>query len=208
MTEYKTEQEIFWTSEFGDHYKQRNRGPNLIARKTAFFTRALKNAAGTQSICEFGCNIGLNLAAMASLDRFELTGIEINAGAAHEAKELGVAHIEVGSVLNDLSGVGMFDLTLTMGVLIHINPDHLNAVYENLVKLSRRYILIAEYYNPSPVTVSYRGHENRLFKRDFAGEIMAGYGFELVDYGFVYHRDNIMPMDDFTWFLMQRVVAQ
>ena len=32
-------------------------------------------------------------------------------------------------------------------------------------------VLMAEYYNPVPVSVSYRGNEERLFKRDFAGEL-------------------------------------
>ena len=57
------------------------------------------------------------------------------------------------------------------GVLIHINPDMLNNVYEKLYDSSDRYILVAEYYNPTPVNVSYRGYNDRLFKRDFAGEM-------------------------------------
>lgn len=27
---------------------------------------------------------------------------------------------------------------------------------------------------------------------------------ELVDYGFIYHRDNVFPGDDITWFLMEK----
>ena len=77
-------------------------------------------------------------------------------------------------------------------------------MYQNLVNLSRRYVLVCEYYNPAPVTVPYRGHQDRLFKRDFAGELMDGFGLELVDYGFVYRRDNHAAMDDFTWFLLRK----
>lgn len=91
------------------------------------------------------------------------------------------------------------------GVLIHIAPDQLAAVYEKLYQVSRRYILIAEYYNPKPVSIPYRGHADRLFKRDFAGEMLDRYpDLELVDYGFVYHRDPLFPQDDMTWFLLQR----
>lgn len=46
-------------------------------------------------------------------------------------------------------------------------------IYDKLFTASQRYILVAEYYNPSPVEIIYRGHSNRLFKRDFAGELMA-----------------------------------
>ena len=97
------------------------------------------------------------------------------------------------------------DLALIKGVLIHIAPDQLAAVYEKLYQVSRRYILIAEYYNPTPVSIPYRGHADRLFKRDFAGEMLDRYpALELVDYGFVYHRDPLFPQDDMTWFLLQR----
>jgi spore coat polysaccharide biosynthesis protein SpsF len=68
-----------------------------------------------------------------------------------------------------------------------------------------RYICICEYYNPTPVEVTYRGYQEKLFKRDFVGEILDMYpDLELVDYGFVYHRDNNFPQDDITWFLIQK----
>ncbi len=61
--------------------------------------------------------------------------------------------------------------------------------------------MVAEYYNPTPVAISYRGHNDRLFKRDFAGELLDLYPqLQLVDYGFVYRRDPSFPQDDLTWF--------
>jgi len=81
----------------------------------------------------------------------------------------------------------------------------LNDVYTRLYNFSDKYICIAEYYNPTPVKISYRGHDNRLFKRDFAGELMNKYpDLELVDYGFHYHKDPVFPQDDITWFLMKK----
>jgi spore coat polysaccharide biosynthesis protein SpsF len=65
--------------------------------------------------------------------------------------------------------------------------------------------LICEYYNPSPVAIPYRGHSDRLFKRDFAGEMLEMFAdLKLVDYGFAYHRDPAFPQDDITWFLMEK----
>ena len=99
------------------------------------------------------------------------------------------------------------DLSLIKGVLIHINPDMLPVVYEKLYNASRRFVLVCEYYNPSPVAISYRGHSDRLFKRDFAGEMMDKYpDLKLVDYGFAYRRDPAFPQDDITWFLMEKGV--
>ena len=87
---------------------------------------------------------------------------------------------------NDHGTVGGrgLDLAVHGGVLIHINPERLPIVYQNLVSLSSRYVLVAEYYNPTPTEVNYRGHNERLFKRDFAGELIDEFDLNLVDYGF------------------------
>jgi spore coat polysaccharide biosynthesis protein SpsF len=98
-----------------------------------------------------------------------------------------------------------WDLVLIKGVLIHVNPDKLLDVYKNLVSSCKRYLLVCEYYNRTPVSIPYRGHENRLFKRDFSGEIMEHHPeMKLLDYGFVYRRDLNFPQDDVTWFLMEK----
>ena len=97
------------------------------------------------------------------------------------------------------------DLALIKGVLIHINPDMLDTVYEKLYQASSRLILVCEYYNPTPTVIPYRGHSDRLFKRDFAGEMLDKYpDLKLLDYGFLYHRDPAFPQDDATYFLMQK----
>ncbi len=65
--------------------------------------------------------------------------------------------------------------------------------------------MVCEYYNPSPMTISYRGNEEYLFKRDFAGELMEKYpDLKLISYGFKYKRDNNYFYDDLTWFLMEK----
>lgn len=85
------------------------------------------------------------------------------------------------------------------------DPNELKTVYEKLYTSSKKYMLIAEYYNPSPVEIPYRGNKERLFKRDFAGEFLDMFpDCKLEDYGFVYHRDNNFPLDDITWFLMKK----
>ncbi|GGB45386.1 hypothetical protein GCM10011316_16780 [Roseibium aquae] len=201
---YATDQETFWAGEFGDDYISRNQSDVFFHRKVAVWARMLGSAHGVGSIMEFGCNIGLNLLAIHKLTpSVTLHAHEINATAAKRAAELGIASIHRGSILEPMKGEPV-DLTFTSGVLIHIAPDQLDKVYTNLVRMSRRYVLVAEYYNPTPVTVPYRGHEDRLFKRDFAGDLIDGYGLKLVDYGFVYHRDNMAPLDDSTWFLLEK----
>lgn len=200
---FKTEQERFWAGEFGQGYMERNEGEQWVATNQALFSRILQRAPGVRSIVELGCNIGLNLQALHRIHpRFDLCGYEINAIAAAKARELGIGRIVEGTILEPLTG--QYDLAFTKGVLIHINPNELRSVYDNLHRLSTRYVLVAEYYSPTPEAISYRNVPDRLFKRDFAGEIMDLYGMKLLDYGFVYRRDNYFPQGDITWFLLQK----
>ena len=62
-----------------------------------------------------------------------------------------------------------------------------------------------EYYSPTPVEIVYRGHSDRLFKRDFAGEMLDRFAdLKLVDYGFDYHRDPVFSLGDINWFLLEK----
>ena len=203
---FKTEQEIFWAGAFGTEYIQRNQGDALLASNLDFFAKALRATRGVNSCIEFGANIGMNLKALKLLHPpLEQHAIEINADAAKElAQVIPAKHVYQNSIL-DFNPQQTWDLVLIKGVLIHINPAVLTQVYDKLVVSSGRYLLVAEYYNPAPVAIPYRGHADRLFKRDFAGEIMDRHPqMQLVDYGFAYRRDPTFPQDDITWFLMEK----
>lgn len=203
---FKTEQEAFWAGEFGTEYIQRNQGDALLASNLDFFAKSLRAARGIDSCIEFGANIGMNLKALKLLHPSqEQHGIEINADAADElARVIPSNQVHRTSIL-DFNPQRTWSLALIKGVLIHINPDVLPLVYDKLVTASSRYLLVAEYYNPAPVAISYRGHSDRLFKRDFAGEIMSRHPeMQLVDYGFAYRGDPNFPQDDITWFLMEK----
>lgn len=203
MNEFKTEQEQFWAGEFGDDYTSRNQGLDWIASNIALFAKILSRTETVSNVIEFGANLGLNLRAIRQiLPGAELSAIEINQKAVEELQRLGDIKVYHKSIL-DFSPDYTRDLVLAKGVLIHINPNSLPQVYDLLYHTSNRYICIAEYYNPAPVEVSYRGHTGKLFKRDFAGELLNRFNdIRLIDYGFVYHRDNKFPQDDITWFLL------
>jgi pseudaminic acid biosynthesis-associated methylase len=205
VSDYASEHERFWSGEFGDEYSARNTGAEVVAGNLAVFSRVLGRAERITSVLELGANIGLNLRALHQLlPAAELSGVEINPVAAQELRAWGGCEVHEGSIL-DYSPGRSWDLTFCKGVLIHIPPADLPAAYQRLYDCSRRYVLVAEYYNPSPVAIPYRGHDDRLFKRDFAGELMDRYDdLRLVDYGFVYHRDPVFPLDDITWFLLAK----
>ncbi|WDR34620.1 pseudaminic acid biosynthesis-associated methylase [Pseudomonas serboccidentalis] len=200
-----SEQEQFWQGDFGNRYVERNVGQPLVAGNLALFAKALTRASRIDSLLELGTNAGNNLQALRQLlPHCELFGVEINQLACAQAKALGIAQIWHGSLFDFPRDRG-YDLTVSKGVLIHLAPTLLATAYAQLYALSQRYILIAEYYNPTPVEVSYRGTSGKLFKRDFAGEMLDRYpDLHLLDYGFGYHRDPQFPVDDITWFLLEK----
>jgi len=205
MTNFTTEQEKFWAGEFGNEYIQRNRDAKIIANNLAFFAKALQHTTEIKSCIEFGANIGLNLIALKQLcPDIQQYAIEINSTAAKQLKYVvGEDNVFEGSILQ-YQPQKQFDLVLSKGVLIHINPDVLDSVYEKLYSSSQKYILLAEYYNPTPVNIPYRGHTDKLFKRDWAGDLLTKYtDLQLIDYGFVYRRDRF-PQDDLHWFLLKK----
>ena len=206
----KTEQEKFWAGEFGTEYSDRNVGANILASNLALFADIFKRVPKLSSVVEFGSNIGLNLKALDLLYPGQAqSAVEINEVAAKKINDalpntkvfnLSISDFEPGMLVE-----GPCDLALIKGVLIHINPEQLNMVYEKLYESSKRFILVCEYYNPKPDTVSYRGHADKLFRRDFAGELLDRYSdVNLVNYGFAYHRDPSFPQDDLTWFLLEK----
>lgn len=201
---YTTDQEKFWAGKFGTNYIDRNNSEKLLYSKMVMWEKILKTTCNVKSIVELGCNVALNLEALKKINPdFSLVGYEINKEAVAEASKKKVAKILHQSIIEKISA-SPSDLTFTAGVLIHIKPSALNIVYENLINQSNRYIVVAEYYNPSPVSVTYRGYKDKLFKRDFAGELIENYGLNLIDYGFIYKRDKLAPQDDITWFLLEK----
>lgn len=207
MKDYQTEQEKFWAGEFGREYILRNQDARSIASNVALFSKILSKTANIETIIEFGANIGLNLQAITTLlPQAHLSAIEINQEAVEHLKNIFKDKIQVyhQSIL-EYRAENSFDFVLIKGVLIHIHPSHLEKVYDLLYQSSKNYICLVEYYNPTPVEILYRGHQGKLFKRDFAGEMLDRFeDLHLLDYGFVYHRDNQFPQDDANWFLLQK----
>ena len=203
---FRTPQEEFWAGSFGDDYIQRNTAEIFLAANIALFADVCRHTGKLGSVIELGANIGLNLRAIRCLQpQTELHAIEINRTACQQlADQLPDTTIHATSIL-DFEPTRTYDLAFIKGVLIHVHPDQLPTVYDKLATLAARYVMIAEYYNPVPVTINYRGHSDRLFKRDFAGEFLDRHPeFRVVDYAFVWRRDPMFPQDDTTWFLLER----
>ena len=202
----KAQQTAFWEGNFGDSYSDRN----VIASsdRTSFFARILQRTYGVSSICELGANRGHNLQAIGSLSpNFSLTGVDINAGVVAEMKADSRIDAHCCAIQDYSPGVA-FDLVFVSGVLIHVAPDDLPVIYRKLFELSQRYVLMNEYFNPTPVEIPYRGHQDRLYKRDFGGEFWDLHQdrVRLVDYGFLWKRCE-PAWDNTTWWLFEKMPA-
>jgi len=197
-----TTQEKFWMSKFGDDYIKRNLEHKEPVKRN-FSKMLIKNNIEINSCLEFGSNVGVNLDALKELyPELNTFGVEINTNAYNILKEKHDAFL--GSVYEFKSNK-KFDLTLSAGVLIHQNPNKLKYFYDQPFTNSKKYILICEYFSPKPVAIDYRGNKNKLFKRDFAKEILNQYKkLDVVDYGFVWSGDKFAWGDDYNWFLFSK----
>lgn len=206
MTTFKTDQEAFWAGEFGNQYIERNSGRNFLDIAINQFTHALSKASDIQSIIELGSNVGNNMDALHKiLPATDLHAVELNKTAADILRKKQICTVYNESIL-DFTPPRRFDLSFTSGVLIHIAPEALNIAYEKLYQLSQRYILVVEYYNHVPQELDYRGHSGKLYRRDFAGELMQQHqDVKLIDYGFLYRHDPAFKRnEDIYYFLMQK----
>ncbi|MBV9947649.1 MAG: methyltransferase domain-containing protein [Myxococcales bacterium] len=161
-----TRLERLWAGGFGDAYVERNRIP---AEQRLPFWRDILAEFPARRVLEVGCNLGGNLAPIAQvIDPTCAFGVDVN------QKALQLLRASVPGV-NAVSGAARelpfrdrwFDMTFTMGVLIHQSPEALPVVMSEVVRCSSRFVLCGEYYSEEPTVVSYRGEERALFKRDF-----------------------------------------
>lgn len=207
MTEsFNTDQEAFWAGDFGNSYIERNNSEELLAANLHYFSRILEKRSEIGTTFEVGCNIGMNTKALSLLlPKAQHHAVEINTTAADQCRQNNPkASVTTGSILNYEIDT-KFDLVFSKGVLIHLNPDSLVDVYKKMASMSQKYVLIGEYFNPSPVSIPYRGNDDKLFKRDFAGEFLqTNPEFSLLEYNFHYKGSNHFSQDDITWFLMEK----
>ena len=198
----KTKQEIFWETDFGNKYVKRN------IKSDRIFTigkELINNKVLINEVLELGANIGLNLDAIKRVyPDVKTYGVEINKLAFNIGKK---KHKYYNKPILSFNSKKKYDLVCSVGVLIHQNPNHLNAFYNKLYSLSKKYIYLCEYFNPTPVMVKYRNNDDKLFKRDFAKELWIKFPkLKLIDYGFHWKEDPRLKnnCDSSNWFLFQK----
>ncbi len=174
-----TQQEEFWSGDFGRQYTDRN--SRHLAEWNAFYeatwgrTKLAMNAdfvgdlPRDARILEVGCNTGMQLKGLQEAGFEQLYGVELQAYAVEKAKEYS-QHVNLiqGSGFDLPFKDAFFDVVCTNGVLIHIAPADLPRLMGEMVRCSGRYIMGYEYYAPATTPIKYRGNEGFLWKADFA----------------------------------------
>ncbi len=156
--------ERLFEGDFGAEYTARNTAAD--PRKPAFF-RDLFERHGARRVLECGANLGLNLdaAIAAGVDAW---GVDIQRRAVQRAwAERAGGNFVVGSILDLPFRDGWFDLAFTCGVLIHVPTAGLPAVMDEMMRVSRRLILCAEYHDEVEVAVPWRGQAAALWRRNY-----------------------------------------
>ncbi len=170
----KTKQEKFWEGDFGDEYTSRNAGDwDAFYKKQWGITRTalneefLSDLDKTSSILEVGCNRANQLKILYEQGFTNLWGLEINKKALTIARENKNFNLLEGSGFDIPFRDSFFDLVFTSGVLIHIAPNDLYRIVDEIYRVSKRYIWGFEYYSEECQPIEYRGHNDRLWKNNF-----------------------------------------
>ncbi len=174
-----TEQIKTWTGDFGADYTERctfesDDAFNALYEKRYGVGRDAINAEWIGQlprdarILEVGCNIGNQLRALQRLGFNNLYGIDVQRYAVERAKA-GCQDIDiiVGSAFDIPFKDGFFDLVFTNNVLIHIAPDMIGDVMDEMVRVTSRHIWGFEYYAPEFTTINYRGNDDLLWKANY-----------------------------------------
>ena len=181
----------FWTGQGGDEYHQRNW---VDWQLRVPFWEMICKVTGARSFLEFGCGPGWNLTAIKRVwSEYYVTGIEINQDARWQGNQAGLfTRTEMPKEFAEL--------VFTAGCLIHIPPQDIESVMQQLCDASLRYVLAIEYMANEEEEVEYRGQKGLLWKRPY-GSMYEDMGLTLVDAGYLPKK---MGFDDVTWWLLEK----
>lgn len=190
--------EQLWSGEFGDAYIDRNRDAGKARQP---FWDSILGRWPVRRVLEVGCNTGANLRWLGSVP--EVFGVDVNVAALAEVRRTLPQVNAVHAPGRELPfRDAWFDLTFTMGVLIHQPPEALPLVMAEIVRCSRKYVLCGEYFAEEPTKVPYRGQEDALFKQDFGATYLSLFPeLALVARG---HLGRDEGWDDVTWWMLEK----
>ncbi len=173
-------QESVWSGQFGKDYT--NRCTFLTKELNSYYLEEygisrlemnnrflLGLGLEDKKVLEVGCNVGNQLRLLQEMGFNNLYGIELQEYAVEKAKSLTQGINIIQGLGDDIPfRDGFFDLVFTSGVLIHISPQNINKVIDEIYRSTKEYIWGFEYYADDYTEVVYRGNNNLLWKTNFS----------------------------------------
>lgn len=197
-----------WAGDFGTDYHKDNpftAGNVELRRKWLWdvLRHMLDGPPFPSSILEVGCGQGENLSAWNILrPDADIWGVEPNVYAAERARTCGATIVNGTLESPRISDkIGYFDLVMDCGVLIHIPTDGLIPIMTAMHRLSKRYILSAEYFHFRELEPKYR-EPNACWLRPYGDIWMDLFALKPVRHGYLWHRTT--GLDNLTWHLFEK----
>jgi len=176
-----------WTSEFGGEYTSRNTFKSeeefnnfflkrYLITRDEFYKNYLSVIPFESSILEVGANIGNQLSSLFRVGYKNLYGIEIQKDAINYAHQsLPYIDIIYGLAQDIPFKENYFDAVFTNNVLIHISPENINSVMEEIYRTSKKYIFGFEYFSDDFTEINYRQKKGLLWKADYCKLFMQNF---------------------------------
>ena len=168
-----------WCGAFGEDYTSRNtfkdfqEFENLYVNRYGikrtdlnkeWIGRILKNS----KILEVGTNLANQLKCLEHMGYENLYGIEAQENVVKQVRQTHPQLQVIRAFAQDIPYKdNFFDLVFTNNVLIHISPEDINSVIDEIYRVSKKYIWGFEYYSDEYVEINYRGNEQLLWKADY-----------------------------------------
>ena len=169
-----------WAGSFGGAYTERNYDETVAdvdaeyserfgVTQTELLKRYFAHVDHDARILEVGCNVGVQLEILQSLGFQNLYGLDIHRNALLMMKDIRPAIQPLhGSAHRLPFPADSFDVIFTVDVLMHMPPEILEEVIDEIIRCSRRFIIGSEYFEPTRTDLLYRGESGMLWKDDYA----------------------------------------
>ena len=144
--------ERLYAGRAGDDWGVRNR---FAGAHRGPFWRRLVARTGARTLLEVGCNSGANLRHLPPAVRG--VGVDVNITALHLLRARTAAAPVVASAAALPFAAATFDLVLTAGLLMHIPAAAFAAVVQELARVSRTWLLLAEYDDTTEREIPWHG---------------------------------------------------
>lgn len=120
---------------------------------------------GAKKICEVGCNVGNNL--IKFTEDMTIYGIDMSQHALEKAKSTYPKFkFQIENIKKTSFSDSFFDLVFTRGVLIHIHPNEVDDVIQELLRISNRWIFNLEYFAEDEKMIDWKRGKNLLWYRN------------------------------------------